>query len=79
MRWIKKTKTSPAIGETRFIKKFAWFPTECDWSDDTWTIWLERYWITQEYRLRKKTIVGRHTTVSYEVPEWVTVKKHYYA
>jgi hypothetical protein len=83
MRWKKKIKTQPAIGTTRLIKKFAWFPTECygySYHNHTWTdfvIWLESYWETQEYVLRKKTINGSHGSVICQVPEWITVKRVY--
>ena len=44
MRW--KTKPTPKVGETRWVKKFAWFPVETD----SWgSLWLESYYVKEVY------------------------------
>lgn len=44
MRW--KTKPEPKIGDSRWVKKFAWIPARLD-SDVK--VWLESYYVKQEY------------------------------
>ena len=44
MRW--KTKPTPKLGETRWVKKFAWFPVETDSGE---SLWLESYYVKKVY------------------------------
>lgn len=44
MRW--KTKPTPKLGDTRWVKKFAWFPVETDSKE---TVWLESYYVKEQY------------------------------
>lgn len=46
MRW--KTKLAPKLGDTRWVKKFAWFPVETDSGD---SLWLESYYVKEVYML----------------------------
>lgn len=43
MRW--KTKPTPGLGKTRWVKKFAWCPVETDSGDN---LWMESYYVKQE-------------------------------
>ena len=43
MRW--KTKPTPKLGDTRWVKKFAWFPVETDSGE---SLWLESYYAAKE-------------------------------
>lgn len=44
MRW--KTKPTPKVGDTRWVKKFAWFPVETDSGEN---LWLESYYVKEVY------------------------------
>ena len=44
MRW--KTKPTTKLGETRWVKKFAWFPVETDSGE---SLWLESYYVKLKY------------------------------
>lgn len=46
MRW--KNKPTPKLGETRWVKKFAWFPVETDSGE---SLWLESYYVKEVYML----------------------------
>ena len=49
MNWKLKEKIikpEPKLGDTRSVKKFAFFPTK---TDDLYFVWLEKYWACQEY------------------------------
>lgn len=49
MQWPTRdtvVKRSPRPGEHRIIKRFAWIPTSLD---DHNTVWLEMYFVHQEY------------------------------
>ncbi len=51
MRW--KNKPIPKTGDTRRLVKFAWIPTSVKkstlYSEDTYTVWLEKYYQEQIY------------------------------
>lgn len=42
MRW--KTKQDPKLGDTRWVKKFAWFPVETASGD---SLWMESYYVEE--------------------------------
>jgi hypothetical protein len=47
MRWDKKDTPTP--GDTRRVKRFAWFPTEVLCKDKIIKIWLEEYYTDEIY------------------------------
>jgi hypothetical protein len=58
----------PELGESKIIKKFAWFPTEVDGH----SVWLECYW-TREVFMRVEELAAFGSLVH---KKWVTT--HYY-
>jgi hypothetical protein len=46
MRW--KTNKGRKDGEKRTVQYFAFFPTHLD---DGYTVWLERYWVTEQWEV----------------------------
>lgn len=63
MRW--KTKPTPNLGETRWVKKFAWFPVETDSGE---SLWLESYYVKERIGVRTSL---RAEFGSCEYLEWV--------
>jgi hypothetical protein len=50
MRW--RAMKAPAYGETRRVRRFAWFPTLVDEdTDPPLRVWLEWYWEHQQLTL----------------------------
>ncbi len=64
----KETKEqSPSVGDYKFKFLFAWWPTKVD----GFTVWLERYKIVYEYRVRDRVTRagGRYFTLK-NIPSW---------
>jgi hypothetical protein len=68
MRWkIKLPPKAPEIGDTRTVRKYAWFPTvvgDC-------AVWLERYRVTEEYQ---KNVKIEYDGIFPHL-EWVEIKR----
>lgn len=54
MRWKKRRKLNPDIGEKRVVKRFLWWPT-C--LNDEWR-WLERAEIIQQFKRNERWVLG---------------------
>lgn len=64
MRW--KTKPTPKLGETRWVKKFAWFPVDTDSGE---SLWFESYYVKE--RISVRTSLGVDGG-GYKYLGWVT-------
>lgn len=61
MKWKKRIKNKPPLGDVRIIKKFAWLPVLIN----DYYIWLEKYNVQQKYK----------NLIAYSLPcMWVNIK-----
>lgn len=57
MRW--KTELKPETGDRRLRRCFAITPTE---TDDGYTVWLEHFWVEEEYFYLPSEGIGSWST-----------------
>ncbi len=68
MKWLVKHRSKPVQGDTRLVKKFAFFQHKVD---GTWWVWLERYVRVEEYRAIKDVFITEGRVPTDGV--WVTI------
>lgn len=74
MRWdvdVPQPKRRPQIGDTRTVKKFAFWPTRVD--HDTRKVWLE--WYDAHQRAYEATILVPESRMRYTTVRWTTDRR----
>lgn len=70
-----KLKTAESLllkhGDTRLIKRFAWFPVRINGN----IIWLERYEVLRAYIGTTYTVLIQDKPASFIISKWITLSK----
>ena len=72
MRWNKKIKKLPKLGDFKFKRKFLWFPKIIE---NQWR-WLEFYTIKYEYKIVHRMVRKLGFFITSWNNEWVEVKRY---
>lgn len=71
MRW--KTKPIPKQGDTRWVKRFAWFPTKVD---SGVMLWLESYYVRVKARRMRTWSDEWSDKIAWEIVQTVTPEEY---
>lgn len=72
MKWRWNRPPEPVIGDSRIIRRFAWWPIPCD---DGYFRWLTMLKIEQRFQVRSEDHGEMHTHIYTRlVEEWVDYK-----